>query len=155
MESSPVYGLRCRGLLASYDRESQSWKMSQQSLFEDLTESYIAWPRWGMMQNGQIYPLKPSAHHISVTGGSLLPTPTASERQSIKRRMRAIKYGKEKKGLYTRHNQNGSARTYTILDSIAYWEHYTEATEKTIGIKSKIHPRFVTWIMGFPIEWLD
>jgi hypothetical protein len=28
-------------------------------------------------------------------------------------------------------------------------------TKETIGKDARLHPLFATWMMGFPIDWLD
>jgi hypothetical protein len=50
-----VFGLNIGELLGTYDRDLQSWKMSQHSLFEDLTLCLDRFPKSGIMLNGRIY----------------------------------------------------------------------------------------------------
>jgi hypothetical protein len=84
------YGAKSPAWLASYDRNTSSWKMSQHSLVEGLDEFSETWPRSGMMRNGIAYQLPPLALRTYGTGfGSSpthsIPTPTAQdhiERQS-------------------------------------------------------------------------
>jgi hypothetical protein len=76
-----AYGARLQGLLATFDHASSSWKMSQLSLVEDLTEFSGTWPRSGSMQSGiayQLSPLVPITDEIA-SGLSPIPTPTSRD----------------------------------------------------------------------------
>lgn len=66
--------------LAYFDPDTSSWRTSQPSLFEDLTESPPTWPRSGMTSGGRAYALPTWVRPIDETAGSdtpLLKTPTA------------------------------------------------------------------------------
>lgn len=54
-EQKAASGERCRVLLAKYDRNSCSWRTQQLCLFGGLIEFSEKWPRWGMIQNGELY----------------------------------------------------------------------------------------------------
>jgi DNA (cytosine-5)-methyltransferase 1 len=69
------YGAKSPAWLASYDRNTSSWKMSQHSLVEGLDEFSETWPRSGMMRNGIAYQLPPLALRTDATGSGLWPTP--------------------------------------------------------------------------------
>ena len=155
MQKGLVFGGKCTELSASYDPQWQCWKMCQPSSEEEQSKSLSHLPRSGTIVSGQLYQQKAVEAPIQENDGLRLPTPTTTQIQSMVRRMRAIEYGKQKKGLYTRHTKNGSARTYTILDALAYWEHYNQTPVKTIGASTKLHHQYVEWMMGFPIGWTD
>ena len=57
---------------------------------------------------------------MSVKDGSVLPTPTAIEKQSKKKREQAISLARENLPLHTRITKDGSNRQYTIADAIIY-----------------------------------
>ena len=63
MENVLDFGLKCKELLAKYDREKSLWKTHQCSLFEDLIESQEAFPKSGMIVDGQLWELTTSTHH--------------------------------------------------------------------------------------------
>jgi len=71
-------GGTCAESLAKYDPATFSWKTRQCSLFEGLEPFSDAWPRWGMMQDGELYPLHPAVPPISESAFGYLPTPDAS-----------------------------------------------------------------------------
>ena len=61
--------------LAWFDRDSCSWKMSQQSFLTDSEQSLQTWPRSGMTLNGYVYELPTVARRITGIGGGAWPTP--------------------------------------------------------------------------------
>ena len=77
MEKNRVFGGRCYESLASYDRESSSWRMSQLSLFEEDAKSLARLPKSGIAQNGQLFPLEIWGPVTSDGDGLQLPTPMA------------------------------------------------------------------------------
>ena len=65
--------------LGYYDLDTSLLRTYQHSLTEGLTLCLLILPRAGIMLNGIVYRLKPSAHPIEEIGSSLLPTPQASD----------------------------------------------------------------------------
>ena len=81
-----VFSSSCYGSSMIYDRLSSSWKIAQSSLFEELSKSPDALPKWGMMVDGVCYRLKKPLEIVTSEkdGGACLPTPTASSYGSNK-----------------------------------------------------------------------
>jgi hypothetical protein len=59
-------GQAWRASLAKLDRDSCSWKTHQLLLFGGLEPYSGTWPRYGMMRNGELYPLPMLEHDTSV-----------------------------------------------------------------------------------------
>ena len=133
MEKSQVFGLRCDALLASYDHQSSSWKMSQLSLFEDYQEYSLTLPRCGMMQNGALYPLETLELPTCVNAGFVLPTPCAHE----------ARLGYQRRDPNKKSQQQ--SLTTIVIDQLG-------GRDKVIG---QLNPQFVEWLMGFPIGHTD
>jgi len=55
MEKEVECGEKWRGWLAKYDQDSSLWRTAQCSLIEDLNESLVTLPRWGMTVNGLLW----------------------------------------------------------------------------------------------------
>jgi hypothetical protein len=55
LEAEVPCGNIWQGLLGRYDPSTHSLKTAQCSLFEDLKPSSVTLPRWGSMQNGELY----------------------------------------------------------------------------------------------------
>lgn len=80
LDTTPDRGFteRCCVLLASLDRDTYSWKMSQQLSPKDLKKWSKTWPSWGMTVGGCAYAHPMSGQTITETDGFVfLPTPTA------------------------------------------------------------------------------
>lgn len=76
------FGAKCTESFAKYDRASSSWKTPQPSLFADLAESSVTWPRQGTMRNGACWArtmLAPRTNANESGSGQQWPTPRASE----------------------------------------------------------------------------
>lgn len=74
------FSLRSCASPMSYDPDSSSWKMSQQSLFGDSAPSRENWQGEGMTVAGRYYPLRTSARRTCGNDGGcspIVPTPTA------------------------------------------------------------------------------
>ena len=82
-EKSPQCGDTWQESLGKYDPDTHSLKTAQCSLFEDLKPSSVILPRWGSMQNGELYLRQTLVLPIAETEyGSLLPTPDTSNRDN-------------------------------------------------------------------------
>ncbi len=169
MQKNRVFGGRCCESLASYDQESQSWRTYQISFdWGDSTFSDPL-PPSGIMRNGQLYPLECLGLPIFEKDGSasaILPTPLASDvdKQSTGGLHRLIvKGGKYSKGDHRYKNlptpqahnakETGSPADFR-KNSLTLIGHFIEP-DTDIGKRPRLSPHFVTWMMGFPIDWLD
>jgi hypothetical protein len=77
--SARDYGLTSADSLATYDRDTRSWRTSQGSLFGGLTEFLATWPMSGTTRNGTAYRRRPLAPRTYELASGFLPTPVASE----------------------------------------------------------------------------
>jgi len=74
------YGLSTPDLLASYDRDTSSWRTSQACFLEEWATFSESWPRSGMMRNGTAYQLPPLVPLTDAIGsGLLVGTPRATQ----------------------------------------------------------------------------
>ena len=76
---SDTYGHTSLKLLANYDQESLSWKMSEAISVSDSKKFLKTLPKMGTMQNGELYEQVILAHPTKERDYSLLPTPLASD----------------------------------------------------------------------------
>ncbi len=72
-------GKSLRASLAKYDPVSRSWKIARHLFGEDLAQSSETWPRWGMTQDGELYPLLTAALPTYEKECGLWPTPRKQE----------------------------------------------------------------------------
>ena len=72
-----VCGSTWQESLVMFDRSSCSWKIHRSLFDEDLCQSLVTLPRWGMMQSGVVYQrLNVERITKGTEFGLLLPTPT-------------------------------------------------------------------------------
>ena len=79
MEKGLVFGLSIGDLLTIYDRDTQSWKMSECLFTGDFARYSEALPKSGMMRNGRIYAQATWVPRTAGKESGLLPTPAALE----------------------------------------------------------------------------
>ena len=78
-ESDQVCGEKWQELLVKFNPASCSWKTHQCLWEEDLPESSVTLPKWGMMRDGVLSELTTSPLHTSGTGSGSWPTPTTMD----------------------------------------------------------------------------
>ena len=71
-------GLSSAGLLTKLDPDMLLWRTLQRCLTGEWELFLETWPKWGMMQNGEVSRLKALEHITRENEYLLLPTPTAS-----------------------------------------------------------------------------
>ena len=155
MEKNRVFGGRCLGLLASYDRESSYWKTSQISLPWGDERFSDRLPPSGTMQNGELYEAERISELPTSEGdGFVLPTPTTDQRiQRYKQGGRSTLCALIEMMLPT---PSSSMNKYRLRGNTQASKNL-EAKARTgfFGEKGRLNPYFVEWMMGFPSGWLD
>jgi len=76
------YGQKWHELSVKFDLDSCLWRTHQCLFPEDLQESSVILPKWGMTRTGHVYQHLTLERPISVTDSGLLPTPTARDSRS-------------------------------------------------------------------------
>lgn len=145
-------GRSSRVSLARFDRQSCSWRTRQLSLLADSGSCLETFSRWGMMRDGELYPLKMPALHTAGSDSGLLPTLTAQN------------YGS---------NQGGSAgrvgpvrlslqsmASRGILPTLTVCGNYNRkgaSPQSGDGLATvlggPLNPNWTEWFMGFPVGW--
>ena len=134
-EPAAASGPRSSDLLASYDRNTSSWRTSQHCLLaqangeaDGLAEFSETWPSAGMMRNGKTYRLQPWALPIAENASGLLLTPIKTD-ASLAMTLRDG-YSRSKAHSF------GSLSEQLITE---------------FGCRNS--PRFAGMMMGFPPNW--
>ena len=162
-QSISTAGGKCIELLATYNPESQSWKMLQMSFDWADPMLLAALPQSGMTVNGKLYELHILEHHTTEPAGFVLPTPTATEQKyrlkgnsqssnnlEARARKRLLptptvneaKNNPSTPSQWTRNSLNADAARLTGLDC-------------TTGKGFQLNPPFVEEMMGYPIGWTE
>ncbi len=164
VESTPsglVFGGKCLGSFAQYDRDGSSWKTSQLSLFGGLTLFSDRWPKAGSIVNGKAYPRPMSERPTCGNVSGLLATPVAGlekgglpdgtkGRRDLRRDLMPTPSTKPES---RRHGYmlTGNSGT-TLLDALLQTSNDASAR----GADGRApHPNFVEWMMGYPEGWTD
>lgn len=169
VEPARVFGPSTRGLLASYDPDTSSWKTSPRSVREGLAASSGKWPRSGMTRNGIAYLRQPLAPLTGAIGSGLWPTPRAKEG--------GPDFAKAERRKRPRHSTSPSLATAVALAEQGMWPTPTASDARkgyssppgpandrgreTLSgqvqvrgqVRGQLNPQFVEWLMGFPIDW--
>lgn len=126
--------------LATYDLDSQSWKTSEPSLFEDLTLSLGRLPSSGMMRNGKIFALPMSERPTDGNESGLWPTPVKTNGFA---RFSPQSMERKEAGL----TRPSGAKIGTDLK----WD------RRTIPFlyRNRPSPILTEWLIGLPIGWTD
>ena len=124
-ELGRVFGLNCGVLLAKYDPDLHSLRMSQCSLFGEEQELLQILPKSGMIVNGKLYQQSKLDLGIKERECGLLPTPTKTNILSTER-----------------------------VDRGESHENCVEVIYETYGIKT-FHPILYEYLMGYPLGWTD
>ena len=155
------YGKSLPALLAKYDPDLCLWKTAQCSLFEDLELSWETFPRWGLMQDGELFQQPVLAHRTLENASGLEPnnetffhTPNttgldggSNGRKALKKRMMAAQVSNPKTWpTPTAHNAKEGA----------YPAEY-ERNMPTLAAQAggALNPMWVEWLMGWPLGWTD
>lgn len=116
--------------LMRYDRNTSSWRTSQES-FDFLDRSSEAWPKSGMMQGGYVWALRISGLRMAEKGGGVLqniPTPSATMAKGS--------------SVAALTRKNGKSRVRDRLDHFVMHQS-----------GGPLNPVWVEWLMGWPIGW--
>lgn len=123
-ESAPVCGRTWHALSVRFNPASCEWKTAGDLLSEDLPESLVTLPRWGLMRDGECWGLIGLEPLIGVSArGFLLPTPSGC--------------------------RSGKNHVVGRLDE---WGGSSNPWRGTETGKTR-SPSFEEWMMGWPIGW--
>lgn len=78
-----AFGSSTHELLASYDRDSSSWRTSQRSLLVGSTECLVTFPRSGTIRSGLLCALPTLGHHTEENASSSWATPQRHDAKQL------------------------------------------------------------------------
>lgn len=173
-EPAAASGPRSSDLLASYDRNTSSWRTSQHCLLaqvngeaDGLAEFSETWPSAGMMRNGKTFRRQPWALPIAESASGLWPTPCKSDqgRTSYTANNRIAQGHQEdlSTAVHVRMfptptatmHKGSSPAALTRKDgqdrSRDRLDHFLQSLEGS----GQLNPTWVEWLMGFPTGHTD
>ena len=163
-----IFGPSSEKPFASYNRTTQSWKMSEDISVSDSKKFSKTLPTSGTMRNGKLFQQALLVRHTNGKGSSLWPTPRASSAmgEDISKIQERLKNGKPYKSKLeeavalwpTPRAAMGETRNHNVwlrpADKPQNLENrIAQRDPKSIG--GKVNPTWVEWLMGFPLGWTD
>jgi hypothetical protein len=128
-----------RGSLAKFDPISRSWKTLQYLLQGDLESFSETWPRWGMMRDGECFPLPTLEHATYEREFGYWATPAATDDHHFCH----VTMARKQRG----ESRPSGAQIGTCLK----WE----PRALPYLLNGRIHPTLHEWLMLWPTNWTD
>jgi hypothetical protein len=160
-EKRPVYGEKWRASSVKYDRDTSSWKTVRCLLSEDLAWSSVTFPRWGMIQDGELWERITSEPLTSGIESGFWPTPNASDYKGAgkNRKLRdrldyAVERGQTKKKTYWPTpcaNEDAAGRPGAKMQKML--GNHPEIRGNLTG--GTLSANWTEWLMGWPIGHTD
>jgi DNA (cytosine-5)-methyltransferase 1 len=182
---NPQCGNTWQGSLARLDLDTLLWKTAQCSLLEDLELSLQTFPRWGLMQNGALYPQQTLVQTISVKESGLEPnnetffhTPNttgmdggSNSRKALKKRLEwptpianDAKKGQFCNPMTQQNGLSGAVQRWPTPMSTEHKanrqtreNHQNGLTQAVLATETggQLNQTWVEWLMGWPLGWTD
>lgn len=163
MEKDLGFGQKWQELLVKFDLDSCSWKTHQCLWEEDLQESLVILPKWGMTRNGLVYqhltlerPISGTESGLSPNGINFFHTPTCTGLDGGSNNRKALK----NRHMQFPTPQASDCRDRGNLGSPVIQRRIQKG--KQIGLSMSVsdtsgalNPNWVEWLMGWPIGWTD
>jgi hypothetical protein len=171
-------GPKLSDLLASYHRDTSSWRTSQRCLValatnegDGLAEYSETWPSAGMMRNGVSYRQQPWALPIAESASGLWRTPTVGMVNQARAKdpeygVRLLEKGQTmtlaaqvlNKKLWptpTARDYKGWRKPETLAAAGRGATNSLNDALTCQGQHGALNPTWVEWLMGFPQGWTD
>ena len=130
MERDQDFGEKWQGSFAKYNPDTHSLRTPQCLLFEDSTEFCATLPKWGLMQDGELWEQKTLVQSTRVIESGLSPTPPPPDNWPTP----------------TTPSGGGNCGGSGA---------YKNAIKNGTHIPHSINPNLYEWLMGWPIGWTD
>tara|TARA_S200002703_G_scaffold5911_1_gene6609 strand:- start:119 stop:1003 length:885 start_codon:yes stop_codon:yes gene_type:complete len=170
-ESEAVCGDTWRESSMKFDLNTSSWKTHQCLWDEDLPESSVTLPRWGMMRDGVLWERTTLPLLTSGTGSGLWHTPRVLEidesyeqyQERMKKHPNPKNNTKKKASNFTMQVKNPqlwpTPRCFMHKDALKDRgkSNLGEVINEMEGMKitGQLNPNWVEWLMGWPTGWTD
>lgn len=155
-------------LSAKYDRDTHLWKTHRCLFDEDLPQSSVTFPKWGMMQSGVLFRLRTAEHPTSENESGYWPTPRANDAEKRGQIANDKRNGLPAAVLYQEPiglQRQGSHRFGKMFSTPCArdWKDNGKSpaelhrNSETLATQAggRLNPTWVEWIMGWPLGWTD
>lgn len=174
-ERGLVFGGNITDSLASFDRDTQSWRTSERSLFGGLMLFSDRWPISGLMRSGTAYERQTLVLRTEESESGLLPTPEASNTKAVALRSNGRPPRDFTKMFPTPHanastgagaHGDGGLNLQTVVQKFPtpdanVWKggvRRGQLTDPKYGVKEtggQLNPDWVDLLMMYPRGWTD
>ena len=167
-ESEAVCGDTWQESSMKFDLNTSSWRTHRFLWEEDLPESSVTLPKWGMMRDGVLWERTTSPLPTKGTESGSWPTPTANEDAAgtPEGKMQWMLTQAAKSGCKTRKEYQESKQWPTPcagdyrspnLNPCRNGQKIEPASGHALPAKvgGQLNPTWVEWLMGWPIGWTD
>jgi len=155
-ENAAECGHKWQELSVKYCLDSSMWRTHQCLWDEDLPESSVTLPRWGMMRNGVLFQHPTLERPISAIGYGYEPndetffhTPNTHGLDGGSNSRRALKKRKEVFPTPTCHTNKEGDYPSEANRNTPSLTHVARGGDLTLA--NKLNPRWLEWLMGWPI----
>lgn len=167
-----ISGRKCGASLAKWDRNTCSWKTSQGTLFSDSTQCLERLPTTGLMRAGQLYGLP--AWELVIDGNecSSWPTPVKYDAtpggpnnhyNGLGKMAAHGQWPTPVKSDANDRRQSDAWKAGDLCSVVHAHSHLAPTTpmhgppslSSTPNLRQRLNPRFVEWLMGWPLGWTD
>ena len=173
MAINQVCGNIWRELSVKYDRDTRSWKTHQCLFPEDLPESLVTLPKWGMTRSGAVLERTTPFGLMEIRArimnakeyGSLqrFPTPRSNDAQKrgnfdITNHRNGLPAAVKRFPTPRASDSKGSGQAVKRKDGRSRMDQLAYATERNTDgtpVGGQLNPMWVEWLMGWPIGWTD
>ena len=162
-ESAADFGRKWHALSVKFDRLTSSWKIHHSLFPEDLSESSVILPRWGLMRDGELLELMTLALPTKGKDAGLWRTPGAQDgmrgaygsAETMNKRL-------AKGGQLSLANQVKHPHLWPTPIATNTKAHHMRGSEngkkreaRSYGETGQLNPTWVEWLMGWPLGWTD
>jgi hypothetical protein len=137
--SAAAYGEKCAGSSMKFDPSTSTWKTAQFSLLGDSGSFSGTWPRWGLMRDGDAFPLPIPARRNFESASGLWPTPL-----SLAAKLWPTPTTMKATGGPALCKWGGAGARKKMASMVTPAE-----------MNGPLNPPWVEWLMGWPIGWSD
>lgn len=162
LESEADYFSRSLDCVAKLSQDLSFWKTCQQSLFEADPKWLGKLPRWGMIVDGALYPLRPLEPCTKEKDGSFWLTPQArAQTDTPAERKRKTPCLETQVKLYATPTASQANKPIRNPSPSRMDGTHGEDLQDSIGrlnpesIGKKLCPRWVSLLMGYQTKWTD
>ena len=150
------FGLNTRVSFARFDPVSYSWKIPHSLFRGDLAKYSQTWPRYGILEHGACFQLRPWVQDISANAfGGLSGGAIETKEESATWPTVGTQTMGGCSGSFEKLKKLEEAGNLTPEERRAMSSHLTGGKDTDTANCGLLNPDWVEWLMGWPLGWTD